>query len=209
MTRPRLNTSSTRRHTRGTTRRRWNDLAGPIREVVHIFEREGARGGPYWRLVLECGHSVARKRHDPRSFSTIAQVVLEEAPGTAGAPHHDLGPDRKPCRERPGTKEPQPRIPGEWCGCLRRCRGCRAGCRALKLPRSRAPAPPRRVPLRVIKVRARLVERHAPRAARNRDAPVAAHPERSVAHAAPHGTLSPPNSLMRTAGSCRSHPDPQ
>jgi hypothetical protein len=75
-TRPRLNTSSTRRHARGTTPRRWNDLAGPTREVVHIFEREGARGGPYWRLVLECGHSVARKRHDPRSFSAIAQAMF-------------------------------------------------------------------------------------------------------------------------------------
>ena len=30
-----------------------------MREVVYIFEREGLRGGPYWRLVLECGHSVA------------------------------------------------------------------------------------------------------------------------------------------------------
>jgi hypothetical protein len=69
MTRPRLSTSSTRRHARGTTKRRWNDLAGPMREVVHIFERERPRGGPYWRLVLECGHSVARKRHNPRSFA--------------------------------------------------------------------------------------------------------------------------------------------
>jgi hypothetical protein len=47
-----------------------------MREVVHIFEREGPRGGPYWRLVLECGHSVARKRHDSKSFSAIAQAMF-------------------------------------------------------------------------------------------------------------------------------------
>lgn len=77
MTRPCLNTSSMRHRT--TTRRRWNDLAGPPREVVHIFEREGPRGGPYWRLVLECRHSVARKRHDPKDFTAMAQVMFPAA----------------------------------------------------------------------------------------------------------------------------------
>jgi hypothetical protein len=37
-------------------------LAGPLREVVYIFERRGKRGGGLWWLVLECGHTVARKR---------------------------------------------------------------------------------------------------------------------------------------------------
>lgn len=78
MSRPRLNTSSTRRHPRGTSRRKWNDLAGPLREVVYIFAREGARGGPYWRLVLECGHSVARKRHNPENFPQTLFRPLSE-----------------------------------------------------------------------------------------------------------------------------------
>jgi hypothetical protein len=76
MTRPRLDTSSTRRHARATTRRKWNDLAGPMREVIYIFEREGPRGGSYWRLVLECGHSVARKRWDPKDASAVAQTMF-------------------------------------------------------------------------------------------------------------------------------------
>lgn len=76
MIRPRLNTSSTRRHTSGTSRRRWNDLAGPMREVVHISKGEGPRGGPYWRLVLECGHSVARTRYDPKRLSALAQAMF-------------------------------------------------------------------------------------------------------------------------------------
>jgi hypothetical protein len=37
-------------------------LAGPRRDVVYIFEREGDRGGSYWLLVLECGHSATRSR---------------------------------------------------------------------------------------------------------------------------------------------------
>jgi hypothetical protein len=55
--------------------------------------------------------------------------------------------------------------------------------------RSRAPAPLRLgwVPLRVIEVRARLVERHAAGAASDSDV------ERGVAHDTPHGILSTPN----------------
>ncbi len=34
----------------------------PMREVVHIIEREGTHGGALWWLVLECGHSVSRRR---------------------------------------------------------------------------------------------------------------------------------------------------
>jgi hypothetical protein len=37
-------------------------LAGPKREVVYIFEREGDHGGTYWLLVLACGHSATRPR---------------------------------------------------------------------------------------------------------------------------------------------------
>jgi hypothetical protein len=40
-------------------------LAGPRREVVYIFEREGDRGGSYWLLVLACGHSATRRRVGP------------------------------------------------------------------------------------------------------------------------------------------------
>ena len=39
--------------------------------------------------------------------------MLKEAPGSAGAPNHDLDPDREPRGEWPGTDEPQPRVPGE------------------------------------------------------------------------------------------------
>lgn len=33
-----------------------------MQKVVYIFDREGANGGPYWLLVLECGHTVSRAR---------------------------------------------------------------------------------------------------------------------------------------------------
>ena len=36
--------------------------SGQFREVVYIFDREGARGGSYWYLVLDCGHGVARSQ---------------------------------------------------------------------------------------------------------------------------------------------------
>ena len=60
--------SSTRRHSRATTRRRKSDLSGPSRSVVYIFEREGVRGGAHWLLVLDCGHVVARKRFVAKSL---------------------------------------------------------------------------------------------------------------------------------------------
>jgi hypothetical protein len=94
MTRPRLNTSTTRRHTRATTRRKWNDLAGPLREVVYIFAREGPRSGPYWRLVLACGHSVARKRRSLKDFSALAQVMFRPLDKLLAPRHvqcHDCG----------------------------------------------------------------------------------------------------------------------
>jgi hypothetical protein len=48
---------------RSRSKRAPSELAGPLRKVVYIFERDGERGGGIWWLVLECGHSVARKRY--------------------------------------------------------------------------------------------------------------------------------------------------
>lgn len=48
------------------SKRRPGPLDGPRREVVYIFEREGDRGGSYWLLVLECGHSATRPRVNPK-----------------------------------------------------------------------------------------------------------------------------------------------
>lgn len=54
-----------------------SELAGPLREVVYIIERDGAHGGALWWLVLECGHSVTRKRPiTKRSWSAIAQALF-------------------------------------------------------------------------------------------------------------------------------------
>lgn len=69
-------TSSVRRHPRATSRRAPSELAGPMREVIYIFEREGMRGGAIWLLVLSCGHPAARKRTDPKSWLTLAQAMF-------------------------------------------------------------------------------------------------------------------------------------
>lgn len=69
-------TSSSRRHPRATARHKRSELAGPVREVVYIFEREGTRGGAIWLLVLECGHPAARKRADSKGWSGIAQAMF-------------------------------------------------------------------------------------------------------------------------------------
>lgn len=56
-------------------KRKPGPLAGPRRNVVYIFEREGDRGGSYWLLVLECGHSATRPRinySDPMGALTHA-----------------------------------------------------------------------------------------------------------------------------------------
>jgi hypothetical protein len=58
------------------TARRSSDLAGPLREVVYIFEREGDRGGGYWLLVLACGHFVARKRVVARSDTALMHLMF-------------------------------------------------------------------------------------------------------------------------------------
>ena len=53
-----------------------------MREVVHIFEREGPHGGPYWRLVLECGHSVARPGPFAARLAVGTEVVVRSTCGT-------------------------------------------------------------------------------------------------------------------------------
>ena len=47
--------------------RKSGPLDGPRRKVVYIFDREGERGGSYWLLVLECGHSATRSRVNPKN----------------------------------------------------------------------------------------------------------------------------------------------
>ena len=53
-----------------------SELEGPLRDVVYIFEREGDRGGGYWRLVLKCGHSVTRKRYVARDWSAVVHLMF-------------------------------------------------------------------------------------------------------------------------------------
>ena len=67
-----------------------SELAGPLRNVVYIFEREGVRGGGFWWLVLDCGHAVARKRYAAKGFP--AQVHLMFVPIEA-----KLAPKRVQC----------------------------------------------------------------------------------------------------------------
>ncbi len=73
---------------RRKARRVRSPLAGPMREVVYIFEREGERGGKFWWLVLECGHAVARSRHVATSFPAIAQAMFKPP---------ELAPKRAQC----------------------------------------------------------------------------------------------------------------
>jgi hypothetical protein len=42
------------------------------RKVDHIDEREGPRGGTYWRLGLECGHFAWRHRRVPNGNTLTA-----------------------------------------------------------------------------------------------------------------------------------------
>jgi len=49
---------------------------GPMRDVIYIFEGEGDRGGGHWRLVLECGHFVARKRYVPREDTVLVHAMF-------------------------------------------------------------------------------------------------------------------------------------
>lgn len=58
-----------------TAEHRESPLAGPRREVVYIFEREGDRGGSYWLLVLACGHSVTRHRPNPDPRKIMREML--------------------------------------------------------------------------------------------------------------------------------------
>ena len=69
--------SSTRRHSRATSRRKKSEFSGPLRKVVYIFEREGPQGGGIWWLVLECGHAVARKRTVSKSWTAVVHLMFE------------------------------------------------------------------------------------------------------------------------------------
>lgn len=73
---PGSKTSSTRRHARATSRRKQSELAGPMRKVVYIFEREGSQGGGIWWLVLDCGHAVARKRYVAKRWSATVHLMF-------------------------------------------------------------------------------------------------------------------------------------
>jgi hypothetical protein len=64
------------RGTEGLLMGKPRDLAGPLREVVYIFEREGVRGGGIWWLVLDCGHAVARKRYVAKHWAAQVHMLL-------------------------------------------------------------------------------------------------------------------------------------
>lgn len=68
--------STTKSYSRATSRREKSELAGPMRDVVFIFEREGVRGGAIWWLVLDCGHAVARKRYDAKSWTAVVHMIF-------------------------------------------------------------------------------------------------------------------------------------
>ena len=65
-----------KRAPKGVVKRVKSELAGPLREVVYIFEREGTNGGAIWWLVLECGHAVARKRYTAKSWSAQVHMMF-------------------------------------------------------------------------------------------------------------------------------------
>jgi hypothetical protein len=65
--------------TKPPARRKCDPLTAPRREVIYIFEREGSCGGPYWLLVLACGHAVSRRRHNSRNFvQTLFRPLSEK-----------------------------------------------------------------------------------------------------------------------------------
>lgn len=68
--------STTKRRPRAASKRAKSELAGPLREVVYIFEREGDRGGGYWLLVLSCGHFVARKRYVAKEWPAMVHMMF-------------------------------------------------------------------------------------------------------------------------------------
>ena len=58
--------------------RKRDPITGARREVIYIFAREGSRGGPYWLLVLACGHAVSRNRQGAGSFAQAMFQPLSE-----------------------------------------------------------------------------------------------------------------------------------
>jgi hypothetical protein len=47
----------------------------PLRDVVHIEEKTGPRGGEFWWLKLSCGHFVAKYRRGSR-FSNMVGLIF-------------------------------------------------------------------------------------------------------------------------------------
>lgn len=83
--------------TKPPARRKRDPLAGPRHEVIYIFEREGSRGGPYWLLVLACGHAVSRRRHDSSNFVQTMFRPLSEKLAPQHAQCHYCGMGAKQC----------------------------------------------------------------------------------------------------------------
>ncbi len=46
-------------------------MSRPLRDVVYIEERIGARGGGLWFLTLSCGHFSAVRRRAPSFSNTV------------------------------------------------------------------------------------------------------------------------------------------
>lgn len=70
-----------------------------MRDVVYIFERVGSHGGPLWLLVLECGHTAWRSRHDPRFHQFISAMFQplskKLAPKRCRCLHCGMGSDHR------------------------------------------------------------------------------------------------------------------
>jgi len=67
-------------------------IAGDWKDVVHIEERTGPRGGAYWLLTLECGHRKTVPRHP--GYAYRLPVACRFAPKRVrclhcGAPEND------------------------------------------------------------------------------------------------------------------------
>ncbi len=50
-------------------------MSHPWRTVVHIEDKVGPKGGPYWRLTLECGHLAFRRRWNPTPEQFVSSLV--------------------------------------------------------------------------------------------------------------------------------------
>lgn len=47
----------------------------PWRNVVHIDEQTGSRGGKCWVLTLDCGHTAFRAQPNPTPEQLIARMM--------------------------------------------------------------------------------------------------------------------------------------